>query len=354
MRKTTVLHCIASPFWGGGERYVYDLASQMLADGHRVIVYSPDSQILKEQFSKLEKYSDFSFVQKKKLFAANLLNLIHVIEHQQVDVVHIHNTKTLATAALAKTLSSRKFRLVLSIHLVKKSKNNFIRKWEHSKVDKFVFVSRLAAESYLKNADIQEDKINIVWNSILAPVASPETMPQLEPALCFVGRLAPEKGIDTLLEAIGKTESHCRLNIVGNGEQNYVGLLKQKAAQLNISDRVDFIGFTTDTDSYISNSLFGVLPSSAPESFGLANLEFMRCGKTQITSNNGAQKEYLSDEVTALLVEPENPVQLAEKIDFLIQNPQKCKEMGEKAKDFFEKELSYEHFYKKILKIYED
>lgn len=351
MKKMTILHYLASPFWGGGEKYVYDLASKMLDDGHCVAVYSFDNEIIKGQFDKLSKYPLFNFILKKKHFLPNLFQLISIVNKQKIDIVHIHNTKTLFVAALAKCLSHKKFKLVMTIHLVKKSKNNLIRKWETSKVDKIIFVSRLAANKYLQNSDIQKDKVEIVWNS----VPSDTTVVQNDYTgneICFVGRLAPEKGVDILIDALSKTKSDCRLNVVGNGDEVYVASLKQKVAELNLSDRVNFVGFTTDIGTFIENSLFGVLPSAAPEAFGLSNIEFMRHGKVQITTNNGAQKEYLEDMNSGVLINPANSDILAEKIDFLVQNPQLCKEMGENAKSFFEKELSYERFYNKILKVY--
>ena len=68
MKKMTILHYLASPFWGGGEKYVYDLASKMLDNGHCVAVYSFDNEIIKEQFDKLSKYPLFNFILKKKTF----------------------------------------------------------------------------------------------------------------------------------------------------------------------------------------------------------------------------------------------------------------------------------------------
>ncbi|MCQ2286083.1 MAG: glycosyltransferase family 4 protein [Bacteroidales bacterium] len=354
MKKKTILHCLASPFFGGGEKYVYDLTDNLLRDGNSVVVYSPKSKELTDNFNHFSSNSSFSFVQRKPLFFVALVQLLTLVRKNKVDIVHIHNTKSLFLLAVVKSLSNRRFRLVLTIHLVKKSKRNWIRNWASRKVDHFVFVSQLAAGAYLENNNlIPKEKIHVIHNSIMAN-PSEETQNVVTDRICFVGRLAPEKGVDVLLEALALVKHHCTLVVVGGGNGDYVNYLKQKTSQLNLLSRVDFVGFQNDIAPYISSSMFGVLPSVVPESFGLTNLEFMRLGKAQIATNNGAQKEYLQEGKTALLVQPNEVRNLAVKIDYLLENQEVCLEMGRQSKLNFEKNLSYDHFYSKIVSVYEN
>ena len=59
----------------------------------------------------------------------------------------------------------------------------------------------------------------------------------------------------------------------------------------------------------------GIVPSLWRESFGLSVIEFMQQEKVVITTNNGAQPEYLSNNETGILIPPNNSDILADAIE---------------------------------------
>jgi glycosyltransferase involved in cell wall biosynthesis len=117
---------------------------------------------------------------------------------------------------------------------------------------------------------------------------------------------------------------------------------------------VRFLGFSEDIHSLVDQCDFGVLPSVAPEALGLTNLEYMMHGKALITTNNGAQNEYIKDGVNGILVEPNNYFEVATAIKSLIDDKDKCKKMGAQAKKDFDENLNYDFFYKQITDLYKE
>ena len=108
--------------------------------------------------------------------------------------------------------------------------------------------------------------------------------------LLYFGRLAQEKGVKTLIDAVRKTGS--RLVILGTGPME--DELKKYADGLaNIS----FMGFQTGktlTD-FIKRSLCAVLPSEWYENGPYSAMETMALGKPRIVSDNGGLPELVED-----------------------------------------------------------
>lgn len=69
---------------------------------------------------------------------------------------------------------------------------------------------------------------------------------------------------------------------------------------------------------YNNNSIF--MSNSLTEGFGLVSVEAMLCGCALVCTDIAGHKEYAIDGETALLVEPKNPVDMAEKMTYLINN----------------------------------
>lgn len=84
-------------------------------------------------------------------------------------------------------------------------------------------------------------------------------------------------------------------------------------------------------DIYNRNSIF--ISNSLTEGFGLVSVEAMACGCALICTEIAGHKEYAIDGQTALLVEPENSIQLAEKIEFLIKDDVYRKELAKRGSD---------------------
>ncbi len=162
------------------------------------------------------------------------------------------------------------------------------------------------------------------------------------PTLIFVGALAIQKGVLILLEALRiviKDLPNVLLKIAGRG--NLENKMKSLVKEYDLKNNVEFCGFVPHSeikDFYLSGDVF-VLPSIWQEQFGLVGPEAMSCGLACIGTNVGGIPEWLADGESGFLVEPQNPIDLAEKIIFLFNNPELIKSFGKRGS-----ELALERF----------
>ena len=139
--------------------------------------------------------------------------------------------------------------------------------------------------------------------------------PNEHPTVLFVGRLAEEKHIDVLIDAVAKTPEHLdvHLEIVGGGEVKPA--LQAQAARLGISDRVSFRGLIDDEElrrSYIRASLF-CQPGTA-ELQSLVTLEAMSASTPVLLANAMALPHLVSDGENGYLFEPGDADELGKRI----------------------------------------
>lgn len=108
----------------------------------------------------------------------------------------------------------------------------------------------------------------------------------------YFGRLSPEKGVATLIEAA--KQSGCRLVILGTGPQE-----EELKAQAALCANIEFQGFQTGQalKSYVRNSRCVVLPSEWYENGPYSAMEAMALGKPLIVSNLGGLPELVEDGV---------------------------------------------------------
>lgn len=136
-----------------------------------------------------------------------------------------------------------------------------------------------------ERVDAERHGINLGNRSYVIPPPAPAVAlsPRTDhlatppPNVLFLGRLAPVKNIESLLDAwpfVVTAVPHARLNIAGSGNESYVHALRQQATRLGIVGTVSFNGFAdsgTKSNLLASSSLF-VLPSHH-ENFGIAVIE---------------------------------------------------------------------------------
>lgn len=153
------------------------------------------------------------------------------------------------------------------------------------------------------------------------------------PAILYVGRLAPVKGIEYLLKAIKKIK-HLNFKVYFVGRTDP---LKKYNLPDDIKEKIEYLGYKKNVDEYMKACDVLVLPSISE---GCPNvvLESMACGTPVVASDVGAVHDLIEDGVDGFVVESRNVEQLTFAIQVLIQNPEIRKMMRkqgiEKMKEF--------------------
>src|SRR5437763_16540425 len=135
------------------------------------------------------------------------------------------------------------------------------------------------------------------------------------PLLLYVGRIAPIKGLETLLDAVGCLRgagTPARLAVIG-GETDeptdgHEADVRRRAAGLGLGDGVTFVGAQPQErlrDWYVAADVT-VLPTYY-ESFGMVALEAMACGRPVDASRVGGLHTTARDGEAGLLVAQGDP-----------------------------------------------
>lgn len=147
----------------------------------------------------------------------------------------------------------------------------------------------------------------------------------------FCGRLAVEKNVNELIEAISliPAEKNVHAEIVGEGEQ--LDTLVSLAHSLGVAERIHFRGFLTDEQlrvSYLNADVF-CQPGTA-ELQSLVTLEAMSASTPVVLANARALPHLADEGVNGYLFEPGNPQDLAEKLQLVLDaSPERQRAMGE-------------------------
>ena len=162
----------------------------------------------------------------------------------------------------------------------------------------------------------------------------------------FIGRISPEKSIDTLISA---AKINNDIPFKAAGEYDLMPHLPEQAP-----DNFEFLGNipNENTPAFYQNSRFIVLCSTWFEGFPMILVEAMMQGKPVIASRIGGIPEIVDDGVTGLLFEPGNADDLAKKICYLWNNPSVCKQMGQAGREKTLSQYSPEKYYQRLMAVY--
>lgn len=211
-------------------------------------------------------------------------------------------------------------------------------------LDGAVALSGGVAEELRRIVPALRDRIEIVPNiGLPLPAQITEAMTLTRPGagsdctLLACGRLTKQKDYPTLLRAFARLSgTGLRLNILGDGDLKQS--LTQLAQELDISDRVTFLGFQRDPFSHMRRADIFVL-SSRWEGFGNVLVEAMAMGAPVVSTDcPHGPAEIIEDDRTGLLVPTEDPDALAAAIQRLIDSPDLRLRLGQagqtRAQDF--------------------
>ena len=329
--------CIKNPSMGGSEIYFYELAKRWIKSGHEVTWFSP---MFKNGLSE-EKIDGIKFIREGGKYTGYIYSVFNYLKGSRdfdaiIDVengipffsplyiknkkifLHIHHIHKnvwfkqmpLPMALLGYVLETKIMPLIYKnkqiITLSKSSYDEIIKE----KISKF--------EPKIVNPGIEFYKYKKIAKS-------------KNPIILFLNRIKKYKGIDIFLEAANKLkEKNIEFWVVGDGD--YLKNAK-KYAQQNELKNLKFFGRVSEGEKIeLMQKAWIFVNPSYKEGWGIVNIEANYFGTPVIGSNVAGIKDSVIDGKTGLLFKYGDYKLLAEKIELLINNKKKLKEISKEAK----------------------
>lgn len=386
--------------WGGVGAYTYQTALGLKRNNHDVTVISlakEDSLESSDFTQTIEGIDVHRVLWKKQLEELNLFLVANstshyvlksqmamwkkfLVLHEQkaFDVVEtpehlgtaIHHSLTGVAPTLI-TLHTPHFKFVVeNFHSVTASFDNKIiclmEKLSILSADLLASPSLDLANFVSKHTGVDLNEIAIVRNPVNTTIFNPQGPSALESngkvKVLFVGRLEPRKGVTTLVKAISKVVKDFKdveFILIGadtNTAEHNNSMRGYLEGELKKSDSLKYVQFIphvklTDMPSYYRGADLCVIPSiydNAPYTC----IEALASGKPVIVSTAGGTKEYVEENITGLMVPPENADALAQAIAQLVGSKSQRESFGEAARSYAEKNLDIEIFVHKKIELY--
>jgi glycosyltransferase involved in cell wall biosynthesis len=222
--------------------------------------------------------------------------------------------------------------------------HRLFRTWDQA-VDRYIALTEFARQTFLRGG-LPAEKV-VVKGNFVAP-SPPVGRGQGSYAL-FAGRLVPEKGLGTLLEAWKGLAEAGPLKILGDGP---LAAHVQKAIQGNSA--VEWLGSRphAEVQDLLGEAQMLILPSTWYEGFPKILVEALAKGTPVVASRLGAMAELIDDGRTGLLFEPGNAEDLAAKVRQFAGDPCRRAAMRQAARKCFEDNHTAERNYRQLVAIY--
>jgi glycogen(starch) synthase len=173
------------------------------------------------------------------------------------------------------------------------------------------------------------------------------------PRVLFVGRLAAQKGVGTLVSAAALLEDpRAQVLLVGDGPKRK--RLKREAKRIGVADRLHFVGFVAHErlPAVLAHADVLVLPSIYEE-LGTVLLEAMQAALPIVASRTGGIPDVIEDGVNGMLVPPDEPEALAHAINRLLADRNLARRLSEGARERG-KDYDWEVLAERVLRVFQD
>ncbi len=228
-------------------------------------------------------------------------------------------------------------------------------------VDAFIGVSRYYADVMKERLALHDSKLHAVQNGIdLSGYAPAPSRPE-KPAITYLARMAPEKGLRTLVAAFillheRKEHAELRLRVGGSLTANDKAFVRSVRDELKSAGLLSSVDFLPNLDKrekielLQSGTVFSV-PATYGEAFGLYVLESLACGVPVVQPRHGAFPEILAETGGGMLCKPDDPRDLAEHLHALLADPEKAARLGEEGRQNVRAKYSVDRMAREVAEI---
>jgi glycosyltransferase involved in cell wall biosynthesis len=200
------------------------------------------------------------------------------------------------------------------------------------RVDRMITSSEASRRQIELDFRVPRERLRMLGNGLDTELFRPDPeTPRAEGELLCVGRASdPNKGVRTLVAALGRLGPELRLTLVD--EDSPHNAARGWAKEHGCADRLRITGRVSNDElvALYRRAMLVVVPSRY-EGFGLPAAEAMACGTPVVATRSGALPEVVRTGGGGLLVAPEDPEALAKAIATLAEQPEARRALGAEA-----------------------
>ena len=365
----TILHTIDTTGPGGAETVFIDLATRLPKDKYRSVVQIRGKGWVYEELRR--RGMDPVLLDAKGSFNWRYLaSLRKLIASERVDLVQSHLLGSNVYCSLAGLLTG--IPVVATFHgEVDIGENERFKKIKSSAINagaaRIIAVTDSLRDDILSRTSLRRNKIDVIYNGIdtsLFQRARSNTLRREygwsddDIIIGSLGNIRTAKGYDILLKAAALLQQSSRsyqFVVAGQGKGRLFDDLMQLRKELNLEDRVHFLGFIDDSAEFLSNlDLF--LSSSISEGLPLSAIQAMVARLPVIATRCGGYEGLITDRENGWLVEVGNPGAIATAIEAVAVDSGLQSKLGDNARkyaiDTFDIQImlnAYEQVYRDLL-----
>lgn len=367
-----ILHFIPSLNKGGAERLALDTCIALQEQGHEVLLLVLSSV---NHYSFLSKQLNYKVISTQIQLSLWKKNKVNVEELQQEidkfnpDIIHSHLFEAEINLAFCKVPIHCK-RVVhfhdnmkqmqafsLQTFLVKEQLTNY---YERNLVLKnlkentvFIGISK-DTKSYIQQVLPKKyQRIQYLLNAIDLERFVPKRETKRSNKLIMTGRFDNNKSQILAIETVrGLLKRDIKISLILIGD----GLLRQelinKVNEWGLQDNIEFKGFVDHPEFFLQEAII-YIHTAKFEALGLALIEAMACGLPVVCTDGKGNRDLIIEGENGFMAMERSADLLANKIQYLLENEEVRKEMGQNALEF-SKQFGIKKYVKELLKLYSD
>lgn len=369
---------------GGEDTVVANEYALLKKMGHEVAIYQVESNSIKGVLGRLKVGVSLTYSKESKTA------LLAYLSESKPDVVHVHNWFPLLTPSIYDACRELNIPVVQTLHNFRITCANGLllrdgktchaclegspylgvlhgcyqgsrlatapvsrmiayhrsnNTW-NSKVSRFITPSRFAKKMMIE-AGLEEQRITVKPHFALDPGTPVErNLTENSCNALYVGRLSPEKGIETLLKAF--SESKTILSVAGDGPM-------KELVQASTSPSIRYVGALSrhEVSREMSRADFLIAPSECYETFGLVIVESFAHGLPVIASDNASFSELVEDKKNGMIFKSGDTQSLQAAVSELAHSKGLRQSLSTQARQSYLLGFTAEQNYRELIQIYE-
>lgn len=383
MRKK-ILFLVTKSNWGGAQRYVYDLATNLPRDRFEATVASGGNGALFDMLAGAGvRAIPIPGLDRNIAFFKDITGfwyLLKIIRSERPDIVHLNSSKVGAIGAIAARIAAiairKKIRVVFTAHgwgvyedrsLAARAAILLASILSSLFQDCIVVLDR--ADLSLARKFIPRRKLTLIPNGV-APTdamrrdrardffAEKIARPVGDDTVLIgtVAELTKNKGLSYLIEAVrllSRQTANYNLQIVIIGDGEDKAKLQEQIRSLRLEGTVSLIGAVPDARRYLAGLDIFVLPS-LKEGLPYALMEAMQAGLPVIATRVGGIPDIINNGENGLLVDPKNARDLADAMVTLLASPEARahRDLGARARQAIETRFPFSAMMEHTVSLY--